>query len=443
MSQHPTPEDLAAFSRGELDARTVRTVVRHLLRGCTSCCAVTAAGLSLYPSPTRAITSGVYDDAIDRAAVSVLGYQRKKDREKQKIQRIVDRLDAEGIAALTNLTPASRGPALAEALLERSWALRHQDPEQMAELARLAVLAARDLDPRAHGLTEVTDLRSRTYAEYGNACRVTERLDEAEQAFDRSYTLHQEGSQEPLALARLFDLRSSLYRAKRQLSNARTALRIAHSIYLNHGETHLAGRALVNMGIYTGCAGEPMRALELLEKGLSMVDGQRDPELLFFGIHNQIWFMVECDRFEAAQRMLFLHRGRYEGASRLNRLKLRWMEARIDAGLGKLARAEGIFEEVRHGLTEEGQDFPAALASLDLALTQMRQGRTNDAGETVMEAAETFRALRIHRESLTALLFLRETFSLGLLKSSLLEDVISFLRRAEHDPSAKFEPRAI
>ncbi len=442
MSQHPTQEDLAAFSRGELDAKTARTVVRHLLRGCPSCCALAAAGLSL--GPVRPfIKPSVYGDAIDRAAVSVLGFQRQKERQKAKVQRLVERLEAEGTGALASLTAASRGPALAEALLERSWALRHKEPEQMAELARLAVLAARDLDPRAHGLTEVTDLRSRTYAEYGNACRVTERLDEAENAFDRAFTLHQEGSQDPLALARLFDLRSSLYRARRQFSNARTSLKISHSIYLSHGEVHLAGRALINMGIYTGYAGDPDKALEFLEKGLSMVDRQRDPELVFFGIHNQIWFLVECDRFEAAQRMLFLHRGRYEGASHLNRIKLRWLEARIDAGLGRLTRAEGIFEEVRHEMAQTGQDFPAALASLDLALTQMRLGRTNDAGETVMEAAETFRSLRIHRESLTALLFLRETFSRGLLRSSLLEDVIAFLRRAEHDPSVKFEPRAI
>jgi hypothetical protein len=38
---HPAPEDLRSFLRGELPRREVASVVRHLLRGCRSCQAVT------------------------------------------------------------------------------------------------------------------------------------------------------------------------------------------------------------------------------------------------------------------------------------------------------------------------------------------------------------------------------------------------------------------
>jgi hypothetical protein len=58
----------------------------------------------------------------------------------------------------------------------------------------------------------------------------------------------------------------------------------------------------------------------------------------------------------------------------------------------------------------------------------------------VLEAVETFRRLAIEREMLVALRLLQQAFSLGLAKITLLEDVIAFLRRAEHDPNAKFEP---
>ena len=44
---------------------------------------------------------------------------------------------------------------------------------------------------------------------------------------------------------------------------------------------------------------------------------------------------------------------------------------------------------------------------------------------------------------LTATLFLREAFLLGVARISLLEDVIAFLRRAEHDPDAHFDPRPL
>ena len=61
----------------------------------------------------------------------------------------------------------------------------------------------------------------------------------------------------------------------------------------------------------------------------------------------------------------------------------------------------------------------------------------------MLDAVETFRRLVIEREMLVALHFLQQAFSLGLAKITLLEDVIAFLRRAEHDPEAKFEPRPL
>ena len=39
-NDHPTPEDLRSFLRGELPRQEAASVVRHLLRGCRSCQAV-------------------------------------------------------------------------------------------------------------------------------------------------------------------------------------------------------------------------------------------------------------------------------------------------------------------------------------------------------------------------------------------------------------------
>ena len=90
-----------------------------------------------------------------------------------------------------------------------------------------------------------------------------------------------------------------------------------------------------------------------------------------------------------------------------------------------------------------GTAFPSALASLDMALSLLRRGETDEAREVALEAAQTFRTLEIEREMLLAVLFLHQTFSLGLARITVLEDVIGFLRKAEHDPDAKFEPRPL
>jgi tetratricopeptide (TPR) repeat protein len=193
----------------------------------------------------------------------------------------------------------------------------------------------------------------------------------------------------------------------------------------------------------TGYSGHPEKALRLLQRGLRMVDESFEPEIAFFGVHNQLWFAVECGRYEEAQKLVFLNRWRYEGAARLNRIKLRWLEARIDAGLGKHERAVNVFREVADDFTDASQDFPSGLAALDMALSLLRLGRTGEARDVALDAAQTFQTLQIEREMLLAVLFLHQCFSLGLAKVSVLEDVIDFLHRAGHNPEAKFEPRPL
>lgn len=438
MSDHLTPEEISAYVRGDLDPKRISTLVRHVIRGCPTCCAGSAAVAGFgqpAPSPDE------YDAAIDQAFKTARRFLRARDRETQEARRIAALIHEKGLDALGTLKKSQ--PALVEALLERSWALRHDNPVQMTELAQLATLAARDLDAVAIGPERVSDLKCRAHAELGNALRISELFEEAQIAFHRAYNHYEQGTKNPLLLARLLDFQSSLFRARRRFKLAHNTLLLVYSIYIQHKQRHLAGRALLSMGVFTGYAGEPEKALGLLSRGLKLVDESSDPELVFVGVHNQIWFLADCGRFAEAEKLLFQNRGRYEGQGRLNRLRLRWMEGRIDTGLGRHERAANIFDEVKKGFNESDLGFPAALAALDQALALMRQGRNSDAREIALEAAEAFRGLGVKREMLTATLFLREAFLRGVAQISLLEDVIAFLRRAEHDPDARFDPRPL
>ena len=438
MTDHPTPEELEDFARGKLDSKHAAVVMRHLLRGCRTCPPELGEPLGL---ATPSLDD--YDAAIERAFATARAFHRKREMERRGVQRIVERLEREGEESLGSLSPADFGPVLVEALLERSWALRHESPARMRDLAHLAQMAASRLSFAKHGQEAVSDLQCRAWAEYANACRVSECHDEAEAAFHQAYLHQDRGSGDPLVTAQLMDLHASLFRARRNFRMARQLHLMVHKIYTKLGQRHHAGRALLSLGMCIGYSGDPGRALRLLHRGLKMVDESYDPEIVFFAVHNQIWFTVESGRFEEAQRLVFLNRGRYQGAARLNRIKLRWLEARIDAGLGKHERAVNVFSEVRDDFEEAGQAFPSALASLDMALSLLLQGKAKEARDVALEAAQTFRSLEIEREMLLAVLFLHQTFSLGLASVTVLEDVIRFLRRAEHDPEAKFEPRPL
>ena len=443
MSDHPSPAEMSAFVRGELPLKRSSQVLRHLLQGCEVCLAAAPAAFDLHLPAAASAPQGEdpYDAVIDRAIAKALRYEKSWRRKDERSRQIVARLEAGGPAALEGLSRNDRGLPLVEALLERSWAVRHDDPAQMVDLARLATLAARDLDARELGAEQVADIQCRAWAELANALRVSEDLDGAEETFDKAYGLYQVGSGDKLLLAHILDLLSSLYRARRKFEQARTTLSLVYTLYLQHGQKHLAGRALLSMGIFTFYAGEPENAIRLLQQGLELVDERRDPDLVFSAVHNQLAFMADCGRFEEARKLLFLNRWRYEqGGGRINQLKLQWLEGRIDAGLGKLARAEETFREVRTGFEQAELGYQAALSSLDLATVLLRLHRGREARDTVLNAAEVFRALRIQREVLAAVQLLRDTFELGLGTVGFLEDVLAFLRRAEHDLDARFAP---
>ena len=143
-------------------------------------------------------------------------------------------------------------------------------------------------------------------------------------------------------------------------------------------------------------------------------------------------------QFRQAQRLLRLSRQVYfsEG-DHVNLTKLRWLEGRIEAGLGRLDVAEEAFLHVRRELEQAGLEYHAALVSLDLATVWLRQGKVAETRSLVEELVATFRARRIAREALAALLLLKESFETEVgAQLELLRAVAGFLDRARHSLAA-------
>lgn len=440
MIDHPTSDELTALAQGGLPPKRALEVTLHLAEGCPSCCP--AAFPALDPAAeAEAGESSRYSDVVRRALQTALRQRESFGAERERSRRIVAELAAGGPEALARIRERESGAPLLEALLERSWSLRYQDPAAMLEHARLATEVAAQLDLGPEGARRAADLRCRAWAELGNALRIVEDLDGAEEAFDMALGYWTAGTHEETLFARYLDLRASLHRARRDFASAQAALAVACSIYLRYGQRHLAGRTLINQANFAGTAGEPEAALQLIAKGLSLVEESLDPELVTAAIHNQIWFLVDCGQYDEARKLLFLNRWRYQQEERLHLLRLRWLEGRIDAGRGQLERAETAFQETREGFEALGLGYKAATVALDLATVALRQGRATEASSFVLEAAEAFTALRIQREKLMAVLYLKEAFVCGAAELPLLEEVSAFLRRAEHDVSVRFEPR--
>jgi tetratricopeptide (TPR) repeat protein len=449
LSDHPSRDELSALSRGGLSTERERAVMRHLLRPCGQCLAAAPLplrlllGLEPVQRELTAEEDAAYDAAIGRAIGTALKHERHLRGQRTQARKALTVLEEGGSMAAQKLSRASGNLARMQAFLDRSWQIRHQDPRQMVELAWFAAQISLKLDARQYGPAQVFDFQARAHAELGNAYRVSDRLHEAGEALGQARRFFECGTREEALEVRLLELEASLAADRRQFGRASIALLKVLKFYSRNRDSHFAGRTLILMGLYAGYGGDFEKGIRLLQRGLTLADGKRDPGLLCAAAHNLLLFLVDIGRFQEAKKLRLVH-SRYlvDARGRVNEIKFRALEGRIDAGLGNHVRAEGIFREVRHDFDEVGRHFHAAIAALHLAASLLVQGKAEEAVQVVLEAAETFTQLKIQREALQAVILLRNAFEMQAATRTMVEEVASFLRRIEIDPALRFEGRA-
>lgn len=450
---HPSPKELQSFLRGELTRREGAAIIGHLLAGCPTCQErMEPTTLAMFrpgrpassPSPWH---ESEYDFHLFKAFSTARRFGKEQEQERVEVRRDPDRTFSKEV-------PAKEAPAAAlepphrsglrsvcswkrcEALIEQSRQLRASDPEGMVMTAALAASLADRLDPQVYAARKLADLQARAHAELGNARRVTGDTSGAEADLTRAFKLAQDGTGDPVLLARVMDFTASLYTDQRRFGEAFELLDQLYRIHQGRGDHHMAGRALISKGIAVGHASDTEQAVRLLSQGLRQIDSQRDPKLVLAAVHNLIWFLVEAGRLAEADCLLGESRGLYAAyGERLDNLKVLWLEGRIAAGLGDDLRAEGAFQQVRTGFVEVEMPYDAALVSLDLAAIWLRQGRTAEIRRLLDETLTFFRARNIRREAIGALLMLKEALRRDSATLTLLHAVESDLQRLGREPA--------
>ncbi len=326
------------------------------------------------------------------------------------------------------------------ALLDQSFRLRYTDPRMMAEQAFLAYFAALHLDQADYGSAFVADVRARATAELANAHRILDDFKEARVRFAEAEQYFSQGTGDLLLLARILDLEASLAGDERQFGDALERLDRVRQIHEQLGDVHLAGRALASTAMYEGYQGYPERAVQSFRAALSLLSSERDPQLFAAAQMNFLYCATECGEYREAARVLFASGLRQAlGGEPSTLARLRWVEAKIHAGLGRLDAGERGLAQAREVFQKSGQEFNAALVGLDLAEVWMRQG--DRLAEVRQLAAETFRVFQrvgVGREALLATGYLVEACREGLVTVALIQHVSRFLTRFERDPNLAF-----
>jgi tetratricopeptide (TPR) repeat protein len=238
--------------------------------------------------------------------------------------------------------------------------------------------------------------------------------------------------------ALLLDLKASLLTKQRRLSNAVGLLRRAVTIFLEVGDTHRAGQALIKMSSAHSIAGEPEKAISLLYRAIGLIDPSREPRLVLVAWHNLMDDLTETGQFMEAQKLLVKARPLYKLEPSLQSFRL-FIEGKIARGLGQAEQAEALFLSARNGFLADGVAYEMALVSLEVASLYAEQGRMTELRRLAGEMIPFFSSRQIHREALAALDYWRQAVEAEQACATLIAGVASFLKKAQHNPELRFQ----
>jgi len=348
-----------------------------------------------------------------------------------------DRLAAPGLrASLAPFSAAERKGLVQAGRRFRSWALAElccaesvqvaaDDPGKAVELAELALHIADRCpgDPLSR-----SSLRSYVLAFLGNARRVLGDLVAAREAFALSretWPANGGCGNGILDPSRRFELEASMLRSERRNVDALALLDQALAICPPGSVARiLAKRAKVleELDDYEA-------AVATLQEAITLADDSepRLPLVLRFNLAENLH---QLGRHAEAEPMLPEVRAlvdRLDNA--LDRIRLRWLEGRIAAAMGRLDEATIALREVRDAFVVRGIAYDAALATLELAALLAEQGRTAEVKALAAETAPIFAAQRVERERLGALTLFRQAAAEERLTAALARQLLGDLRR--------------
>jgi tetratricopeptide (TPR) repeat protein len=406
VNQHLSEAQLERFLARRLSPADAGNTARHLLAGCRLC---GSKLLQMAPSShlQKEVDEATAASLRDRALASALRQEVQQKVEQERLALSLDLLrQSPKSAGPVRRAQVESGPEVAESLLRHSFELRFRDPQAMRWLAYNAVKAIESLPPEGSSQARF-DLQARTWASLANGYRVNNELAEAAAAFDRARAALRQGSGSLKLLAHLAVLEGSFKVSQGNLTAASQLLDGAYRLYMRLRDRHLVGRTLISLGTCLEHQGQSLKALQILQQGLSLLDPSRDPSLRPIAQLNALYALVSSGNHQEGGKLLLKSglRQAFSGDP-LNLLRIRWSEGRLMGGLDKLPRAGTTLLGVRADFLDLGLGFDAALVLQDLLPILLRHGKFGDLRRNAQECYITFRDLGVHREAARAKAYL-------------------------------------
>jgi len=337
-----------------------------------------------------------------------------------------------------------RSPALAQQLVDRSFAALPQDPARSLEFATLALAVAEESSCRGMGAVHVLAL-----AHQGNALRALGRLPEAGRCLERARLLIRRGVgsgerleviTDPAVYATVSWWEGVYLRVLGKWEPAEERLNRAVMFFAMARDAESVQKVVLSLAELYLWSGNVDDALEAVVNVLKDLKEEDDPGLYWRTRFNYAVYLVEAGVFETAKEELgaCLTAPGCPRDSFMNR-RMQWLGGRIDRELGDLAAAEPKLAAVRAGYLEEGSGINMALASLDLGLVYLAQGRTRELKRIAEELTLIFQANDIQREAIAAMTLFQEAVRQEQVTAAHVLRLRKHLERTRYSPALQFE----
>lgn len=459
MTEHPSPDALDRYLRGHEEAESAgeaHRITAHLVdEGCVRCLFTARDRVaSAEPDLRRSLRKVAHPDLFsdeeqaEGLAAALLQARRRRtvlEAESALAPQLLRELERRPSATrrdLVRTVPRFQLLGLAEHLCHQAREEGFRDVVRALELAELAVEVSDTLDPGVYAAVTTADERAFARACLGNARRIASDLFGAERVFQESLLLLKEGNPSSLVRADVWSLLASLRIDQARYLEAQTLLKPALKLYRDFELREDELKVLLQLADAAGYSGQAEIAVDVLRQAQALLASLPESRLHLQTHHNLADWMVDAG--QALEALAY-----YETARPLYdehctepslRLRRRWLEGRIYAGVGDLDLARHALEEVRTAAAERELSYEVAMVSLELAIVHLRLGDGARVRELAEEMTPILRSHELHRHALAAVSLVRHEARRQRATVAFLEETLHYLRRARNNPFLRFDP---
>jgi tetratricopeptide (TPR) repeat protein len=206
---------------------------------------------------------------------------------------------------------------------------------------------------------------------------------------------------------------------------------------------YLTKHLLLNKANTLLVLGDVEEAVATLRRVAPLVEAEGQPQLLLalrFNLAVNLWFLGRYA--EVIGLLTDLRKLAVGVGNELDLVRLRWLEGRIAAGLGRRDEALSALSRVREEFVSREIAYDAALVSLELANLHLEEGRTAEVRNLARQMMWVFHAQGVPREALAALKLFCEAAEREAVTLDLARRLAEYLFRAQNDPNLRFEGAA-